>query len=88
MSAARRHQHTASSIATGISNFSAQYNFQSIAIVLIMMSASECTTDDDNCRDGTQESWVEGSATAVIFVGAVVSGYGNNNESYKQNILY
>lgn len=61
-----------SQITTGFANFSAQYNFQSIAIVLIMMSASVCTTDDADCRDGDQESWVEGSSAAVVFVGAIV----------------
>ena len=64
-----------SDLATGSANFAAQYNFQSIAIVLLMMSASECTIDDDNCRDGDQALWVEGSAQAGIFVGAVVSIY-------------
>eukprot|EP00600_Ochromonadales_sp_CCMP1393_P004064 CAMPEP_0174994838 /NCGR_PEP_ID=MMETSP0004_2-20121128/23862_1 /TAXON_ID=420556 /ORGANISM="Ochromonas sp., Strain CCMP1393" /LENGTH=461 /DNA_ID=CAMNT_0016249127 /DNA_START=65 /DNA_END=1450 /DNA_ORIENTATION=- len=35
------------------------------------MSSSVCTTDDGNCKDGDQADWVDGSADAVIFVGAV-----------------
>ncbi len=57
---------------SGISNFSAQYNSQSIAIALIVMSASVCTLESDlSCEKGSQASWVYGTATAVSFIGAV-----------------
>eukprot|EP00598_Pedospumella_elongata_P007702 CAMPEP_0184977066 /NCGR_PEP_ID=MMETSP1098-20130426/7834_1 /TAXON_ID=89044 /ORGANISM="Spumella elongata, Strain CCAP 955/1" /LENGTH=508 /DNA_ID=CAMNT_0027500011 /DNA_START=79 /DNA_END=1605 /DNA_ORIENTATION=+ len=57
---------------TAISNFAVQYNFQSIAITLLIMSASVCTSDDGNCKQGEQKSWVSGTSSAVIFIGAVV----------------
>ena len=57
---------------TALANFTAQYNFQSIAIALIVMSSSECTLNSNNCDDGSQKSWVKGTANAVIFVGAVI----------------
>ena len=46
-----------SKINTSISNFSVQYNFQSISAALLIMSASVCTSDDANCRDGHQAEW-------------------------------
>lgn len=56
---------------TSVSNFSVQYNFQAIAVALIVMSASQCTTDDSDCKDGTQKAWVDGTSSATIFVGAI-----------------
>jgi len=53
-------------------NFAIQYNFQSIAITLQMMSASVCTSDDGDCRSGDQAAWVSGTTSAVIFIGAVI----------------
>jgi len=35
-----------STLITGFANFAAQYNFQAIGPVLILMSASQCTEDD------------------------------------------
>lgn len=60
-----------SSFITAVSNFSVQYNFSSISIALIIMSVSECTSTDDNCRQGIQDSWVQSTATATVFVGAI-----------------
>jgi PHS family inorganic phosphate transporter-like MFS transporter len=60
-----------SSTITGMANFSAQYNFQVIALVLLVMSASECTTDDDGCKEGTQAPWVTSTANASVFLGAI-----------------
>lgn len=49
-----------------------QYNFQSIAIALILMSVQQCTLDDDSeCKEGEQAVWVRSTATATVFVGAM-----------------
>ena len=61
-----------SKLITSVSNFSVQYNFQAIAIALLVMSSSVCTSDDVNCRGGDQASWVRGTAAATIFIGAIV----------------
>jgi PHS family inorganic phosphate transporter-like MFS transporter len=37
-----------------------------------MMSASVCTTDDGDCKSNEQQPWVLGSATAAVFVGAII----------------
>jgi MFS transporter, PHS family, inorganic phosphate transporter len=57
---------------TAFANFTCQYNFQSIAVCLMIMSASVCTDTDDNCRGGQQAAWVSGSSQAIIFIGAVI----------------
>eukprot|EP01040_Poterioochromonas_malhamensis_P013221 gene13221-14513_t len=57
---------------TGMANFSSQYNFQCIALVLLVMSVRECTTNDDGCKDGDQAEWVDSTASAAVFIGAVV----------------
>jgi len=57
---------------TAMGNFSVQYNFQSISVALIMMSAFECTADDGDCKDGKQASWVASTASAAVFAGAIV----------------
>lgn len=60
-------------ITVGLSNFSIQYNFGSIAIALLMMSTAVCTQDDiDLCRKGIQQSWVQGTSSSVVFLGAVL----------------
>ena len=51
-----------SKIITSLSNFSVQYNFQAIAIALIIMSQEVCTSTEANCKNGKQDSWV--SATS------------------------
>ncbi len=61
-----------SPLITGLANFASQYNFQSIAAALVVMSASVCTSDDDNCRHGYQSDWVDSMATAAVFLGAIV----------------
>ena len=61
-----------SNIITSISNFSVQYNFQAIGVALLVMSAEVCTTDDGDCKDGHQDAWVQGTASATIFVGAIM----------------
>lgn len=48
-----------------------QYNFQAISIALLVMSAEECTLDDDSCKDGDQAEWVQSVATATVFIGAI-----------------
>ncbi len=57
---------------TGMANFSTQYNFQSIAITFLIMSSSVCTSDDGNCKDGNQATWVDSFGSAAIFLGAIV----------------
>lgn len=59
------------SFITATANFSAAYNFQSIAIALIIMSVSVCTSTSSNCLIGIQASWVYGTATAISFIGAI-----------------
>lgn len=61
-----------SSIVTGTSNYSIQYNFQVIAITLLVMSASICTTDDNSCQDNIQEIWVQTTANSIVFVGCIL----------------
>jgi hypothetical protein len=36
------------------------------------MSASQCTIDDDGCKAGEQAEWVFSTASASVFVGAIV----------------
>eukprot|EP01036_Dinobryon_divergens_P029808 gene29808-38960_t len=53
-------------------NFGTQYNFNSIAVALLIMSLNECTLNDDGCREGEQASWVRSVSSAVIFIGAII----------------
>lgn len=57
---------------SAISNFSSQYNFQSIAVALIMMSVEVCTSDSTSCIKGKQADWVYGLSSAASFVGAIL----------------
>ena len=61
-----------STLITTIGNFSVQYNFQCISVALIAMSQSQCTADDDACRDGEQDDWVQSTASATVFEGAII----------------
>lgn len=61
-----------SSAATMMSNFSCQYNFGSITLALVIMSASECTETQSNCLKGKQQLWVHSATSAMVFIGAVV----------------
>lgn len=61
-----------STIITACTNFSAQYNYQSIGPALLIMSRAVCTATDDSCRKGDQATWVAGSSTAGIFFGSIV----------------
>lgn len=60
-----------SAFITAMSNFSVQYNFQSIAIALLVMSVSVCSSTPANCLIGIQSSWVYGTSTAISFIGAI-----------------
>lgn len=60
-----------SKILTSVSNFSVQYNFQAIAISLLVMSETVCTATDDSCKAGNQDEWVGSTASATIFIGAI-----------------
>jgi len=68
---AEKRAQTLSYIATSLGNFSVQYNFQSISVAMLIMASSVCTTDDADCRDDIQDFWIAGTATAVIFAGAI-----------------
>lgn len=57
---------------TGLANFSTQYNFQSIAVALMIMSTSVCTSSESNCTEGVQATWVESFPSAAVFLGAIV----------------
>lgn len=57
---------------TSVGNFSIQYNFQAIAIALIVMSVEECTLNEEKCQEGKQSSWVTGTASATVFAGAML----------------
>jgi PHS family inorganic phosphate transporter-like MFS transporter len=61
-----------SPILTSVSNFSVQYNFQAISVALLLMSTSYCTSTDDDCRNGKQAPWVTGTASATVFIGAII----------------
>ena len=63
--------HQLSLIITALSNFSVQYNFQAIAVALMVMSASVCTNNDDECKENEQASWVSGAATSTVFIGCI-----------------
>ena len=57
---------------TAVSNFSVQYNFQAISIALLVMSDSQCTSSEENCRNGVQAAWVGPTVAGTVFAGAVV----------------
>jgi MFS family permease len=59
-------------IITACANFSANYNFQSIAVALLVMSVSECTSSEQSCKEGKQSNWVVTCASGAIFAGAVM----------------
>lgn len=61
-----------SSIITAVANFSTQYNFQCISVVLLIMSSSQCTSNDEDCKEGDQAVWVQSTASAAVFLGAIV----------------
>jgi len=60
-----------SHLITCIGNFSVQCNFASISVALIIMSVSQCTSSEDNCKDGEQAPWVSSLATATVFIGSI-----------------
>lgn len=57
--------------ATSLGNFSVQYNFQSISVAMLIMASTVCTTTAANCKDDVQDIWIAGTATAVVFAGAI-----------------
>jgi len=63
--------HSLSTSITAISNFSIQYNFQAISVALLIMTASVCSTSQEDCNKGDQASWVSGTANAAVFIGAI-----------------
>ena len=61
-----------SKLITSVSNFSVQYNFQAIAVALLVMIETVYTSNDEECKDGNQAAWVQGTAAATIFIGAIM----------------
>jgi PHS family inorganic phosphate transporter-like MFS transporter len=57
---------------TAMANFSTQYNYQCVAVALLIMSDTVCTSSDSECRKGTQAQWVQGISTAAVFIGSIV----------------
>lgn len=55
-----------------MANFSTQYNYQCVAVALLIMSQSVCTDNILNCNKGMQAEWVQGTSTAGIFIGSIV----------------
>jgi len=51
---------------------SAQYSFGSMAIAIVVMSTTYCTSSEELCMKGVQAPWVAGTANAAVFMGAVV----------------
>lgn len=51
---------------------SAQYSFGSMAIAIVVMSTTYCTSTTELCLRGVQAPWVAGTANAAVFMGAVV----------------
>lgn len=81
-----------SAIITAVSNISIQYNFSSISIALLMMSTSECTTNTADCMQGTQQEWIQSTASATIFIGAILGqltmGYAGDIYGRNQAMLF
>lgn len=61
-----------STIITATANFCTIYNYQTISAALLIMSTSQCTSNDDECRKGEQAAWVTGCSEAGIFLGCIV----------------
>ena len=55
---------------TSLGNFSVQFNFQAISVALLIMSTEQCTSTEEDCRQGKQAAWVGGTA-ATVFAGAI-----------------
>jgi PHS family inorganic phosphate transporter-like MFS transporter len=62
---------TLSSVITAIGNYSIQYNFQAIAIALIIMNSIECSSTETECEEGMQAVWVASAVTGSVFIGAI-----------------
>ncbi len=59
-----------------MANFATQYNFGSMAIALIAMSSTLCTTEQEDCDHGKQAAWVTGTSNAIMLVGAIAGQLG------------
>lgn len=60
-----------STLSPCLANFGVQYNFQSIGVALLVMSAEQCTSTLEDCINGKQQPWVTGTISAVVFLGAI-----------------
>ena len=55
-----------------MSNFSAQYNTQSVVVALIVMSKTVCTLEKNaDCTLGQQSPWVYSLASAIFLFGCL-----------------
>ena len=63
---------TISKVIPSLGNYSIQYNFQAIAVSLMVMSVKQCTSTEAECMEGKQAQWVAGAATATVFAGAIL----------------
>lgn len=54
--------YTISKVIPSMGNFSIQYNFQAIAVSLMVMSVKQCTSTETECMEGKQAHWVAGGS--------------------------
>jgi hypothetical protein len=51
------------------------------------MSSSVCTSTQENCNDGKQQAWVTSTASAVVFIGAIVGQLSVKNFNSFLNLM-
>ena len=59
-----------------MANLATQYGMGSMAISLMFMSSSICTSSVDDCAAGHQAGWVIGTSNATLLLGAIVGQLG------------
>ncbi len=68
----RRLSRIISKFTTTAGNYSIQYNYQVISVVMMFLSVEACTLTTTQCQNGIQQYWVQSSAAAAVFGGSVV----------------
>eukprot|EP00605_Chrysophyceae_sp_TOSAG23-4_P002797 GSChrysophyteH1.ASY1.ANO1.3081.1 assembled CDS len=53
-------------------NFAVQYGLGSAAVAMAIMSTSYCTTTEELCMRGKQQSWVTGTLNGITLLGAMI----------------
>ena len=61
-----------SKLITSASNFSVQYNFQAIAVALLVMIETVYTSNDEECKDGNQAEWVQGTSDTIVLISFLI----------------